>query len=90
MGCGLGDLLRYLKVEGAPSGEYIGIDVVEPMAEIARRRTGRQILLLDALCDPLFGADYYLCSGAMNTLTRDRDPAFLRTLFRRFPTGVRL
>ncbi|WP_295444424.1 class I SAM-dependent methyltransferase [uncultured Thiodictyon sp.] len=77
MGCGLGDLFDYLKGLGACPGEYIGIDVVEPMVEIARRQTGREILLLDALRDPLPEADYYLCSGAMNTLTREETGCFI-------------
>ena len=81
VGCGLGDLLRYLEVQGDRPGHYLGIDVVEPMVEIARARTGLEILLLDALCDPLPDADYYLCSGAMNTLTRDETRLFIERCF---------
>ncbi|WP_295388725.1 class I SAM-dependent methyltransferase [uncultured Thiodictyon sp.] len=81
MGCGLGDLFEYLTILGACPGEYLGIDVVEPMVEIARRRTGREILLLDALRDPLPEADYYLCSGAMNTLTREETGCFIERCF---------
>lgn len=77
MGCGLGDLFRYLEVRRDLPGTYIGIDVVEPMVEIARQRTGEEVLLLDALCDPLPRADYYLCSGAMNTLTREETRLFI-------------
>jgi SAM-dependent methyltransferase len=77
IGCGLGDLFDYLKGLGACPSEYIGIDVVEPMVEIARRQTGQEILLLDALCDPLPEADYYVCSGAMNTLTREETGCFI-------------
>jgi len=81
VGCGLGDLLRYLEVQGDRPGHYLGIDVVEPMVEIARARTGLEILLLDALCDPLPDADYYLCSGAMNTLTREETRLFIERCF---------
>jgi SAM-dependent methyltransferase len=77
MGCGMGDLFRYLEVRGDRPGDYIGIDVVEPMVEIARLRTGMPVLKLDALCDPLPPADYYLCSGAMNTLTRAETRLFI-------------
>lgn len=77
VGCGLGDLFQYLDSQGDCPGDYLGIDVVEPMVEIARRRTGREVLLLDALCDPLPGADYYVCSGAMNTLTREETRMFI-------------
>jgi hypothetical protein len=31
--------------------------------------------------DELPGADYYLCSGAMNTLTRDESELFIRRCF---------
>jgi SAM-dependent methyltransferase len=77
MGCGLGDLFRYLEIRSDLPGTYIGIDVVEPMVEIARQRTGEEVLLLDALRDPLPQADYYLCSGAMNTLTREETRQFI-------------
>ena len=81
MGCGMGDLHRYLEVRSDLPDTYIGIDVVEPMVEIARQRTGEKILLLDALRDPLPRADYYLCSGAMNTLTRDETRRFIERCF---------
>jgi SAM-dependent methyltransferase len=77
VGCGLGDLYRYLESEGALPGRYIGIDVVAPMVELARARTGQEVLLRDALHDPLPAADWYLCSGAMNTLTRDETRQFI-------------
>ncbi len=78
-GCGFGDLYLYLQRQGERLGRYIGIDVMEPMVEAARRRTGCEILLLDIL-DPgaqLPEADIYLCSGAMNTLTRDETRCFI-------------
>jgi len=71
VGCGFGDLYRYLQTAGDPPGRYIGIDIHERMVEVARRRTGSEILLRDALHDPLPEADWYVCSGALNTLTRD-------------------
>lgn len=77
VGCGLGDLFRYLESEGSLPARYIGIDVVTPMVEIARERTGQEIQLLDALQDPLPAADWYVCSGAMNTLTREETTVFI-------------
>ena len=81
VGCGLGDLYGYLSAIGRLPASYIGIDVVVPMVEIARERTGCEILHRDVLADPLPGADYYLCSGAMNTLTADESERFIRRCF---------
>ncbi|WP_295586903.1 class I SAM-dependent methyltransferase [uncultured Lamprocystis sp.] len=77
VGCGMGDFYTYLKSAGALPGRYLGIDVVAPMVELARARTRQEILLLDALQDPLPEADYYVCSGAMNTFTRDETRQFI-------------
>ena len=52
VGCGLGDLLRYLEVQGDRPGHYLGIDVVEPMVEIARARTGLTARPLVRTADP--------------------------------------
>ncbi|MCF7983524.1 MAG: class I SAM-dependent methyltransferase [Thiohalocapsa sp.] len=81
VGCGLGDLYGFLLGQGDLPGRYIGIDVVEPMVALARERTGCEILHRDVLSDPLPDGDYYLCSGAMNTLTREETEQFLRRCF---------
>lgn len=80
-GCGLGDLYLFLTEHRDKPARYIGLDVVEPMVEAARARIGCQILLLDVLKDPLPEADYYVCSGAMNTLTRDETRLFIERCF---------
>lgn len=80
-GCGLGDFYRFLDTRGERLGHYLGLDVVEPMVKAARVRTGCEILLLDILQDPLPPADYYVCSGAMNTLTREETRAFIERCF---------
>ena len=80
-GCGLGDLYRFLEEHGDKPERYIGIDVVEPMVEAARARIGCTILRLDVLKDPLPQADYYVCSGAMNTLTREETREFIERCF---------
>ena len=76
-GCGFGDLYCYLERQGDHPGRYIGLDVMEPMVEAARRRTGREIHVSDILNDALPEADVYLCSGAMNTLTREETRRFI-------------
>jgi SAM-dependent methyltransferase len=81
VGCGFGDFLRYLQGQDAAPGRYIGIDIHERMVEIARERTGAEILRADALCDPLPEADYYLCSGGMNTLTLQETRRFIERCY---------
>jgi SAM-dependent methyltransferase len=81
VGCGLGDLFVFLREQDEAPFSYLGIDVVAPMVEAAAARTGRRILHRDVLQDELPGADYYVCSGAMNTLTRDETELFIRRCF---------
>ncbi|MGQ9658820.1 MAG: class I SAM-dependent methyltransferase [Thermochromatium sp.] len=78
-GCGFGDLYLYLERTGDRPRRYIGLDVMAPMVEAARRRTRGEIYVLDILDEDsaLPEADVYLCSGAMNTLTRDETRRFI-------------
>jgi len=80
-GCGFGDLYCYLKQRNELPRCYIGLDVMEPMVATARMRTGCEILMCDALRDSLPDADYYICSGAMNTFTRDETVRFIKNCF---------
>jgi SAM-dependent methyltransferase len=88
VGCGLGDLHAYLAARGELPAAYIGLDVVEAMVQRARARTGCRILHRDALCDPLPEADWYLCSGAMNLLTRDETRLFIERCLAAAGTGL--
>lgn len=80
-GCGFGDLLLFLEGEGRAPGRYIGLELMAEMCSEARRRTGGQIVQCNILSDPLPEADYYLCSGAMNILTRFETQLFIRRCF---------
>ncbi|EXJ14699.1 class I SAM-dependent methyltransferase [Imhoffiella purpurea] len=80
-GCGFGDLYCYLRRQGERPKAYLGLDVMAPMVETARARTGCEIRVCDILGEELPRADYYLCSGAMNTLTRDETRVFIRKCF---------
>ena len=80
-GCGFADLYLYLQEKGKPPHSYTGIEIMEPMAEEARKRTGCEIIVGDVLQDALIEADYYICSGAMNILTRDETRLFIRRCF---------
>ncbi|MBO8087517.1 MAG: class I SAM-dependent methyltransferase [Marichromatium sp.] len=77
-GCGFGDFLVYLREHDQAPGRYLGLDVMAPMIETARARTGCEIRQCDVLQDPLPEADYYVCSGAMNILTWDETQSFIR------------
>lgn len=76
-GCGFGDLYAYMEREGRRPASYLGLDVMPPMVEAARRRTGQEIRVCDILAEPLPEADVYLCSGAMNTMTREESRRFI-------------
>jgi SAM-dependent methyltransferase len=76
-GCGFGDLYLFLKKETQLPARYIGLDILPTMIDTARERVDREILECDVLRDALPKADYYLCSGAMNNLTRDETHLFV-------------
>jgi len=80
-GCGFGDLFFYLQKESLPPRHYIGLEIMEPMIDSARKRTGCPIVACDILHDPLPEADFYLCSGAMNILTRFETHLFIQRCF---------
>ncbi|SFM33515.1 hypothetical protein SAMN05421721_10336 [Ectothiorhodospira mobilis] len=75
-GCGLADFHAYLAQNGGLPGQYIGLEMVEPF--IRQARPGAQVQRCDVLTDPLPEADYYVCSGAMNNLTREETDRFIR------------
>jgi SAM-dependent methyltransferase len=76
-GCGFADLYLYLRRDDHTPARYIGLDILPPMIETARTRVDCEIRECDVLRDPLPPADYYLCSGAMNNLTRDETHLFI-------------
>jgi SAM-dependent methyltransferase len=81
LGCGFGDFLLYLREHGDEIGRYVGIDLHERMVEVARARTGAEILHGDVLADPLPEADWYVCSGALNNLTQDETRTAIERCF---------
>lgn len=80
-GCGFGDFYYFLEAKGLNGYEYIGLDALNEMVQIAHRRTGCQIEKKDILTDPLPLADFYVCSGALNTLTPDESFHFIEKCF---------
>lgn len=81
VGCGFADFHDYLCDHGKTFTSYRGIDVSETMVKIAAERSGCEILLADACRDELPEADYYVCSGAMNILSRFDTYLFIRNCF---------
>ena len=68
-GCGFGDFYLFLQERGEEPKAYIGIESLERFVHIAQEKTKRNILYLDVLTEALPKADYYICSGTLNTLT---------------------
>lgn len=74
-GCGLADFHAYLAEQGDLPAQYIGLEMVEPLMRQAR--PGAHVEHCNVLTDPLPSADYYVCSGAMNNLTREETDRFI-------------
>lgn len=86
-GCGFGDFYRYLEARQRTPKHYIGLDCMLPMVEEAAKRTHEEIHLCDILHDPLHPADYYICSGAMNILTRFETNLFITRCYEHANAG---
>ncbi|MBE0498158.1 MAG: class I SAM-dependent methyltransferase [Campylobacterales bacterium] len=80
-GCGFGDLHVYLKAKEVPFSSYSGLDISPSMAKIARTKTGCEIIECDICRDALPAAEYYICSGAMNILSRFETYLFIRNCY---------
>jgi len=80
-GCGFGDFYHFLQDKQLGDYQYIGLDAMHEMVEIAQRRTGCQIEKKDILTDSLPEGDFYICSGALNILTYDESLSFIEKCF---------
>jgi len=80
-GCGFGDLYLYMQKRKRAPQNYIGIDSLSDMYEIASSRTGCEIIIADICKDKLPNADFYVCSGAMNVLNSFETHLFIRNCF---------
>ena len=78
VGCGFADLYLYMKEKNIVFSTYIGLEMMESMVIEARKRVPCEIRVSDALSATLPKADYYICSGAMNILTRDETYLFIK------------
>ncbi|PHR58586.1 MAG: methyltransferase type 11 [Arcobacter sp.] len=80
-GCGFGDLYFYLQEKEVRFSSYKGLDLCASMVEIAKEKTDQEIMQSDICKDVLPEADYYICSGAMNILTRFDTYLFIRNCY---------
>lgn len=67
-GCGFGDFYNYMLKKKKTYFTYVGIDFIDEMCSIAQKNTAQEILHANITKDTLPDADYYICSGALNTL----------------------
>ena len=86
-GCGFGDLHTYLCKNEIPFSSYIGLDLSPRMIKIAGEKTGCEIIECDICTDILPLADYYLCSGAMNILSRFDTYLFISNCYKASQKG---
>lgn len=87
-GCGFGDLCGYFRSAGKHLLRYIGLDSLDIMVKEASIRTGEAVFHCDILTDPLPPAEFYLCSGALNILTRKAAYRFIERCYRASSRGM--
>lgn len=80
-GCGFGDLYGYLQKNNISFHSYTGLDLSPSMVQIAKEKTGCKIFECDICRANLPQADYYICSGAMNILSRFDTYLFIRNCY---------
>ncbi|MEN8303541.1 MAG: class I SAM-dependent methyltransferase [Campylobacterota bacterium] len=80
-GCGFGDLYTYMSKKKKTPQKYIGIDSLLDMYSIASDNTGCEIIIADICKDKLPNADYYICSGALNVLTKFETHQFIQNCY---------
>ena len=81
-GCGFGDFYSYLSKQKSLPKEYLGIDSLIDMYSIASENTGCEILIADICKDDIPVKDYYICSGALNVLTKFETHQFIQNCYK--------
>lgn len=84
VGCGVGDLLGFLRGQGWRGGTYVGFDIVPEMVAAARRKQrGRhgRFEVRDVLAEGFpHRYDYVVASGTFNLRIEDHDRFFRRMI----------
>jgi len=87
-GCGFGDLYHFLQKRNNLPKHYIGIEEQSLFAKIAQKQTQQKIIVGDFLQTSLPEADFYICSGTLNTLTHFESYLFLTKMAQNATQGV--
>jgi len=88
-GCGFGDFYTFLQTRNKLPKKYIGIDCLDFMCSIASRNTQQTIIHEDILHPKqLPVADFYICSGALNTLSKFESYLFIQNCYQHAREGV--
>lgn len=81
-GCGFAEYYNYLLKYDKTPKTYIGIDCEEMMINLAFKRFPNiKFEIKNVILDELIKADYYVCSGAMNILTKEEIFIFIKKCF---------
>jgi SAM-dependent methyltransferase len=87
-GCGFGDFYNYLQKHHIKVNNYIGIDCLDFMCKIARKTTNQEIVYADITKESSLPiGDFYICSGAMNTLTKFESYQFIHNCYQHAKKG---
>lgn len=86
-GCGFGDLYIYMHKKKRSPRKYIGIDSLLDMYSIASDNTGCEIINANICRDSLPNTDYYICSGALNVLTKFETHQFIQNCYNSSKNG---
>jgi len=81
-GCGFGDLYSYMYKRKRTPQKYLGIDSHIDMYSIASENTGCEIVIAEICKDEIPKADYYVCSGALNVLTKFETHQFIHNCYK--------
>jgi len=81
-GCGFGDLFSFMNKRKKTPKRYLGVDSHLDMYSIASKKTGCEIIIADICKDELPKTDYFLCSGALNVLTKFETRQFIRNCYK--------
>ncbi len=87
-GCGFGDFYLYMCEHYKGAVSYIGLDSLELMVIEAAQRTGQPIFQCDILRGSLVEGDFYVCSGALNTLTQNEAYRFIERCYDASGRGI--
>lgn len=81
-GCGFGDFYNHMIKKKKNPKIYKGIDSLLDMYSIASENTGCEIIIADICKDELPNADFYICSGALNVLTKFETHQFIQNCYK--------